>query len=134
MTLASVFAGPAGPFQLCFQGQFLSFCMHHESLTFCSVMNFGKRGNLASVETVNPQELYQTIVDASSQDPSRVHSSSTRLEQMSHMLGTIDALQEIAIQRSLPLPIRQQATIQFKNLVSASWRSRRYVCAMLNLL
>jgi len=90
-------------------------------------MNFGKHGNLAPVQTVNPQELYQAIVDASSQDPSRVHSSSARLDQMFRMLGTIDALQEIAIQRSLPLPIRQQAAIQFKNSVSASWRSRRYL-------
>jgi len=87
-------------------------------------MNFGK---LAPVETVNPQELFQAIVDASSQDPSRVHSSSVRLEQMSRMLGTIDALQEIAVERSLSLPIRQQAVIQFKNSVSTSWRSRRYL-------
>lgn len=78
------------------------------------------------VETVNVQELYQVLVDASSQDPTRVQSSSKRLKQMCDMLGTYDALQEIASQKTVPTPIRQQAIIQFKNSALGHWRSRKY--------
>ncbi|KXN86407.1 Importin-11 [Leucoagaricus sp. SymC.cos] len=77
------------------------------------------------VQTVDPQEVYQVILDASSQDPSRVQSSSKRLKQMFDMLGTFDALQGIAVQRTLPTPVRQQAIIQFKNGALGHWRSRK---------
>jgi hypothetical protein len=79
------------------------------------------------VETVNRQELYQVVVNASSQEPSLVQSSSNRLKQMFDMLGTFDGLQEIAVQRTLPIPARQQAIIQFKNGALGHWRSRKYV-------
>ncbi|KAF9451646.1 ARM repeat-containing protein [Macrolepiota fuliginosa MF-IS2] len=91
-------------------------------------MNVEKPRNVALgvvVETVNPQELYQVLVYASSQDPSQVQSSSKRLKEMLDMLGTFDALQEIAVQRTVPTPIRQQAIIQFKNGALGHWRSRK---------
>lgn len=91
-------------------------------------MNVDRPRHLAQgavAQAVNPQELYQVVVDASSQDPSRVQSSSTRLKQMLDMLGTFDALQDIAVQRNLPSPVRQQAIIQFKNAALAHWRSRK---------
>lgn len=78
------------------------------------------------VEPVNPQELYQVIADASSQDPTRVQSSTNRLKEMFSMLGTSDGLQAIAVQKSVPTPIRQQAIIQLKNSALGNWRSRRY--------
>lgn len=82
------------------------------------------------VESVNPQELYQVIADASSQDPTRVQSSTNRLKEMFGMLGTFDALQEIAVQKPVPTPIRQQAIIQLKNSALGNWRSRRYVSGL----
>ncbi|KAG6821587.1 hypothetical protein H0H93_000096 [Arthromyces matolae] len=78
-----------------------------------------------NVEHVSPAELYQVLQAASSQDPSQLRSSSKRLKEMLDMFGTYDALHEIAGQRSLPLPIRQQAIIQFKNAALSHWKSRK---------
>ena len=79
-----------------------------------------------SVQAVSPEELYQVIVDASSQDVSRIKASSERLQAMLQMFGSYDSLQEIASRTTYPLPIRQQAMIQFKNAVLGYWRSRKY--------
>jgi hypothetical protein len=92
-------------------------------------MDVDRPKNLARgvvVQTANRQDVYQVVVDASSQDPSLVQSASTRLKQMLDMLGTFDALQEIAVDRTLPTPVRQQAIIQFKNGALAHWRSKKY--------
>jgi len=77
--------------------------------------------------TVSPAELYEVIVGASSQDFSQVQASSHRLKQLLDMLGAYNALHEIAARRDVPLPVRQQAIIQFKNAVLNHWRSRRCV-------
>ncbi|KAF8974448.1 armadillo-type protein [Flammula alnicola] len=77
------------------------------------------------VQSVSPAELYEVIVGASSQDISRIQASSQRLKQMLDMFGSYDALQEIAARTTLPLAIRQQAIIQFKNAVVHHWRSRK---------
>jgi len=79
------------------------------------------------VETVNPQELYQVLVAACSQDVARLQASSKRLKEMFDMFGTFDALQEITSQRTVPLPIRQQAIIQFKNSALSHWKSKKCV-------
>lgn len=97
-------------------------------------MNVDKPRNMTLgvvVETVNAQELYQVLVDASSQDPVRVQVSSKRLKQMLDMFGTYDALQEISVQKTVPTSVRQQAIIQFKNGALGHWRSRK--CAKLML-
>ncbi|KAF8076536.1 armadillo-type protein [Lyophyllum atratum] len=78
-----------------------------------------------NVEHVSPTELYDVMTAASSQDPSRVQASSKRLQQMLDMFGTYEALHEIAAQRTIPLVIRQQAIIQFKNAALGHWRSRK---------
>ncbi|EKM80164.1 hypothetical protein AGABI1DRAFT_120195 [Agaricus bisporus var. burnettii JB137-S8] len=91
-------------------------------------MDIGAPRNLALgviVETVDPQELYQVLVDACGQDIARLQASSKRLKQMLDMFGTFNALQEISVQRTVPLPIRQQAIIQFKNSALSHWRSRK---------
>lgn len=44
---------------------------------------------------------------------------------MLDMFGTYDALHEIAAQRTVPLPVRQQAIIQFKNAAVSHWKSRK---------
>ena len=78
------------------------------------------------VEAVVPEELYQVIVGATSQDPRLVMSSTNRLKQMVDMFGTFDCLSTIACQRSLSLNIRQQSIIQFKNVAMSHWKARRY--------
>lgn len=77
------------------------------------------------VERVSPTELYNVMVAASSQDPSQIQASSARLKQMLDMIGTFDALHEIAAQKTVPLAIRQQSIIQFKNAALNHWRSRK---------
>lgn len=78
-----------------------------------------------NVEHVSPTELYDVMMAASSQDPRQVKASSTRLKQMLDMFGTFDALYEIAAQRNVPLVVRQQSIIQFKNAALNHWRSRK---------
>ncbi|KAF8165214.1 armadillo-type protein [Crassisporium funariophilum] len=78
-----------------------------------------------AIQTVSPAELYQVILGASSQDFPQVQASGQRLKQMLEMFGSYDALQEIAARRTEPLSIRQQAMIQFKNVVVHHWRSRK---------
>lgn len=74
---------------------------------------------------VSPQELFQVICDAASQDPVKMKVSTDRLKQLLDMTGSFDALSEITVQRSVPLQVRQQSIIQLKNAVSVHWRSRR---------
>ena len=74
---------------------------------------------------VSPAELYEVIAAACSQNYSQIQASSQRLKQMLEMFGTYDALQDIAVRPNTPLPIRQQAIIQFKNAVLSHWRSRK---------
>ncbi|KAG6830842.1 hypothetical protein H0H92_014494 [Tricholoma furcatifolium] len=78
-----------------------------------------------NVENVNPQELFDVLNAASSQDPSQLQPSSKRLKEMLDMFGTYDALSDIATQRSCSLAVRQQAIIQFKNSALSHWRSRK---------
>jgi hypothetical protein len=82
-------------------------------------------GNRYSLERVSAAELYNVLTAASSQDPSRVQAATTRLKEMLILGGTYDALQEIAAQKSLSLTIRQQSIIQFKNVVTSHWKSRK---------
>ncbi|KAF9476494.1 ARM repeat-containing protein [Pholiota conissans] len=77
------------------------------------------------VQTVSPAELYEAIVGASSQNIIQVQASSQRLKQLLDMFGSYDALQEISSRVDVPLHIRQQAIIQFKNVVVHHWRSRK---------
>ncbi|KAF9495444.1 ARM repeat-containing protein [Pleurotus eryngii] len=78
-----------------------------------------------TVQSVSPTELLDVVSGAASQDPSRVTSSSTRLKELLEVFGAFDLLHEIAAQRDLPLAVRQQAIIQFKNRALNHWRSRK---------
>lgn len=85
-----------------------------------------KLSNLGSAtKVVDPQELYQVITQASSQNPAEVHASSKRVEELLDYFGTFDGLHEIAATRSVPLPVRKQSIIQFKNKALNHWRSRK---------
>jgi hypothetical protein len=75
--------------------------------------------------SVSPSELYDVISAAASQDPSRIQASTQRLKEMLQLSGSYDALHEIAAQKSLPLQVRQQSIIQFKNVALIHWRSRK---------
>jgi len=77
--------------------------------------------------TVSPEELFQVLTDATSQDPLRIQTSSNRFKEMLQQSGVFDALHQIAAEKSLPLPVRQQASIQFKNEALKNWRSRKSV-------
>ena len=79
-----------------------------------------------AAEIASPEELYDVIVGAASQDPRLVVSSTDRLKKMVDMHGTFDCLSTIACQRSLPLSVRQQSIIQFKNVALNHWKARRY--------
>ncbi|KAG2154931.1 ARM repeat-containing protein [Suillus bovinus] len=76
-------------------------------------------------KVVDPQELYGVITQASSQNPAEVHASSKRVEELLNYFGTFDGLHEIAATRSVPLPVRKQSIIQFKNKALNHWRSRK---------
>ncbi|KAJ3559178.1 hypothetical protein NM688_g492 [Phlebia brevispora] len=73
----------------------------------------------------SPEEVYNVICAAASQDPAQIKASSERLKQLLEMAGTFDSLSEIAATRTLPLPVRQQSIIQLKNSSLNHWRSRR---------
>lgn len=77
------------------------------------------------VQTVNPEELYNVICAAVSQDPAQIKASADRLKQLLEMVGTFDILSEIAATKTLPLQVRQQSIIQLKNSSHGHWRSRR---------
>jgi len=77
------------------------------------------------VETVSVSELYQVITGACSHDQAVVAASGKRLKEMLEMFGTFDALHDLASQRDQPLPIRQQAIIQFKLAALNHWKSRK---------
>lgn len=79
----------------------------------------------SNVQDVNPQELFNVIAGAASQDPSILKASGERLKELMSMSGTIDGLSELVSRRDLPLAIRQQSVIQLKNTVASHWRSRR---------
>ncbi|KAJ7368449.1 armadillo-type protein [Mycena albidolilacea] len=77
------------------------------------------------VPTASAEEVYQVITGAASQDPTLFQASSKRLKEMLDMFGVYDALHEIAAQKTVPLQIRQQSIIQFKNVALTHWRSRK---------
>jgi hypothetical protein len=76
-------------------------------------------------QNVNLEELFNVISAAASQDPAQVQASSDRLKEMFEMFGTFDGLSDIASQRAVPLAVRQQSIIQFKNAALGHWRSRK---------
>ncbi|CCM04790.1 uncharacterized protein FIBRA_06983 [Fibroporia radiculosa] len=81
----------------------------------------------ARSETLSPEELYDVVARAASQDPAQVQASTTRLKEIIQLFGAYDTLHEIAAQRTVPLAVRQQSIIQFKNAAVAHWKSRKYL-------
>ncbi|KAJ7781094.1 armadillo-type protein [Mycena metata] len=77
------------------------------------------------IQTASAEEVYQVMTGAASQDPAVVQASSSRLKEMLEMFGVYDSVHEIAAQKAVPLVIRQQSIIQFKNAALPHWRSRK---------
>jgi hypothetical protein len=81
-----------------------------------------------SLPAVDPQEVYNTIVGAASQDPARIKASTEHLQALyDNYFGTYNTLHEIASQPSIELVVRQQCIIQFKNKALTYWKSRKCV-------
>jgi hypothetical protein len=76
-------------------------------------------------EAINPNELLHVIATASSQNPSEIQASEERFRQMVNVHGFYAALFDIAAQKDIPTPVRQQAIIQFKNLGLSHWKYRK---------
>ncbi|KAI0092637.1 armadillo-type protein [Irpex rosettiformis] len=76
-------------------------------------------------QNASPEEVYNVICAATSQDLAQIKASSDRLKQLLELSGTFDALSEIATQRTLPLQVRQQSIIQLKNSSLGHWKSRK---------
>ncbi|EMD40680.1 hypothetical protein CERSUDRAFT_111258 [Gelatoporia subvermispora B] len=79
----------------------------------------------AQLETVSPEDLYNVVSGAASQDPALVQRSAAQLKDMLEKRGAFDTLHEIAATRTVPLQVRQQSIIQFKNAALGHWRSRK---------
>ena len=76
-------------------------------------------------QPVSPEELYSVVCGAASQNPAQVQESTNRLKELLALPGAYDVLHEIAAQKTVPLQVRQQAMIQFKNATTGHWRSAR---------
>lgn len=79
----------------------------------------------APTATLSPEELYNVICGAASQDPAQVQASATRLKELLLLSGAYATLYEIASQRSVSLAVRQQSIIQFKNNAISHWKGRK---------
>ncbi|EPT02714.1 hypothetical protein FOMPIDRAFT_1159700 [Fomitopsis schrenkii] len=80
----------------------------------------------APTETLSPEELYNVICGAASQDPTQLQASATRLKELLLLSGAYETLYEIASQRTVPLAVRQQSIIQFKNNAVSHWKGRKF--------
>lgn len=79
----------------------------------------------APPETLSPEELYNVICGAASQDPAQVQTAATRLKELLQLSGAYETLYEIASQKTVPLAVRQQSIIQFKNNAVGHWKGRK---------
>jgi hypothetical protein len=70
------------------------------------------------------EEVFAIVTGATSQDPVALKASADQLKEILGRPGTMDCLQEIAAQKSVPLAVRQQSIIQVKNNMT-HWRAKR---------
>jgi hypothetical protein len=90
-------------------------------------MAMGKSGIMmdASADPATAHEIIQLLQDASSQDPSKINLLTDAFQRLEDRPGSFDIVHQIAAQKDMPLPVRQMAIIQFKNIVQGKWRSRK---------
>ena len=70
------------------------------------------------------EEVFAIVTGATSQDPAVLKASTDHLKQILERPGTLDFLQEIAAQKTVPLVVRQQSIIQVKNNLK-NWKAKR---------
>lgn len=85
-------------------------------------------------ERISPEGLYNVLCEAASQDPAKMQAASALLKDMLELPGCWNVLQEIAAQKTVPLPVRQLSALQFKNRALDHWRSRRCATVSCNSL
>jgi Importin-beta N-terminal domain len=83
-----------------------------------------KKAPSVPLPPVSLEEVYSVVTAATSQDPTQIKNATDRLKEILERPGALDCLHEIAIQKTVPLQVRQQSIIQFKNN-AGHWRSRR---------
>jgi hypothetical protein len=70
------------------------------------------------------EEVFAIVTGATSQDPAVLKPSTDQLRQILERPGTLDFLQEIAAQKTVPVVVRQQSIIQVKNNMK-HWKAKR---------
>ena len=73
------------------------------------------------------QQVFQVISDAASQNYVVAQAASQQIDSFKTISGFYGSVQEIAMERNLPLDIRKMAIFQFKNGVATLWRRTQYV-------
>jgi len=77
-------------------------------------------------EPIPPQDIYQAICGAASQDPSLVQSCTKLLQEFEDHPGTWEQLHAIVAEKTnVALDVRRMAIIQFKNGALNVWKNRR---------
>jgi hypothetical protein len=79
---------------------------------------------LPPLQPATLEEVFAIVTGATSQDPVVLKASTDQLKRILERPGTLDFLQEIAAQKTVPLTVRQQSIIQVKNNAS-NWRAKR---------
>jgi hypothetical protein len=74
------------------------------------------------------QQVFQVISDAASQNYVIAQAASQQIDSYKTIGGFYASVQEIAMERNLPLDIRKMAIFQFKNGAPMQWRRTQYVC------
>jgi hypothetical protein len=74
------------------------------------------------------QQVFQVILDAASQNYVVAQAASQQIDSYKTIGGFYASVQEIAMERNLPLDIRKMAIFQFKNGAPMQWRRTQYVC------
>ncbi|KAF9653383.1 ARM repeat-containing protein [Thelephora ganbajun] len=80
----------------------------------------------APLQPATLEEVFAIVTGATSQDPIVLKASTDKLKQVLEKPGTLDLLQEIAAQKTVPIVVRQQSIIQVKNNMK-HWRAKRFL-------
>jgi len=82
---------------------------------------------ITAIPPVQSEDVLRVLQLLSSQDPQVFKNAEEQLKQFGEQPGTWDLVHHHASQKNLPLNLRKQALIQFKNVAISRWRSRKLV-------
>jgi hypothetical protein len=89
---------------------------------------------MSNDQPVPPGDILNVLQELSSQNPVNFNSAEEKLKEFGERLGTWDTVHQLANDDSLPIDLRKQALIQFKNCAVSRWRSRKCVFAFISLI